>query len=125
MTNLEKLCSTLGITIKAGSMGRVDWEGITADKWRVTLRFEGRSLTTTFHVGIGQNGAEPSAADVIYSLIADARCGEYTIETYCSEFEENPDSRKAHAKWQACKRIAPRVRALLGEHFEALEQAEH
>lgn len=123
---MTDLCAEMGVTLTARHMGRkVDADKWEHDAWKVTLRFQGRQLTTDFRSGTGHGGKEPSPADVLASLILDADCGDRSFEDFCGDLGYDPDSRKAERIWKACKRTAPKVRRLLGEHFEAFQNAEH
>ncbi len=129
-TELQLLCEKLNLVIVEAihqgvhleSEEKTQWEH---DRWRVTLRLGRRRLTTTFRMGMAHGGKAPDAAGVVYSLLIDARAGELSFEDFCGELGYDQDSRRAEQIWKACNRVAPRVRCLLGEHFEMLEGAEH
>lgn len=91
--------------------------------WRVTLTRKGRQLSVDYFGG----GAvkDISAADVLYSLCLDARCGEYSFDEFCNELGYDSDSRAAEKVWKACKATAPKLHQFLGDDFEAYANAEH
>lgn len=92
--------------------------------WTATLRLGRRKLSTAFRTGTAVDA--PTVADVVSSLLLDARCGEQTFEDYCADFGYDSDSRKAEAIWKRCKAMAPRVVHFFGEdNFEALSRLEH
>lgn len=124
-TQLKGLAKTLNVSIKVAHKGSFTIDNWAHDKWSVTLTLDGRRMTTTFKMGLGHNGSAPDVASVLSSLVLDASAGELTFEDYCSEFGADTDSIKARATWRACKRTAARVRAFLGEHFDAVAAAEH
>jgi len=90
----------------------------------VRLRFQGRSITTPFFMG-SAHCSEPTAADVLSSLVLDTQCGEESFEDFCADLGYDPDSRKAERIWAQCHKIAPKVRRFLGDSFDAIAQAEH
>jgi hypothetical protein len=122
-TDLRKLVAKLGIRITSKFIGEKTQDNWLSREWKVTLRLKGRQLTTAYFTGMGIN--EPDAASVIYSLCSDARVIEYSFEEFCSEFGYDSDSRKAERTYNACVKMAPKVRKFLGEHFEACSSAEH
>ena len=83
------------------------------------------TLTTSFFQGFAHSH-DPTAADVLSSLLVDAAVEDYsTFEEWCADLGYNTDSRQAYATWQGCMAMAPRVRAFLGEVFDELRDAEH
>jgi hypothetical protein len=127
---LERLCKELKIECEAryGEVEVSDGWSAGTHPYKVTLRMRDRDgrrrLTVPFFMG-SANTREPTAADVLNCLVSDARAGEMTFEEFCSDFGYDVDSRKAEKTWKACSANAPRVRRFLGEHFEAVEGAEH
>lgn len=123
---MTDLCAEMGVALTARHVGRqIDADKWEHDAWKVTLHFQGRQLTTDFRSGTGHNGEPPSAADVVSSLLLDADSGDRIFDDFCSDLGYDPDSRKAERIWKACRRMAPKIRRLLGEHFEAFQNAEH
>jgi hypothetical protein len=126
VSELDKLCADKGVFI-ACKPGRVKLpEGFAPGSyaWRVTLTYEGRSMTAAFYQGPAHKDA-PSAADVLSCLCSDARAGDQTFEDFCSDMGLDTDSRKAEKTWRACKATGPRVYALLGHDFDVFASAEH
>ena len=123
-TQLETLCKNLGITCNAVYIGRGTGEWSSATQYKVTLRFQGRQLTTPFYMGAALT-RDPDAAGVLYCLAADARAGDGSFADFCSDFGCDPDSRKAEATWKACVKVAPKLRRFLGEHFDDVCNTEH
>jgi hypothetical protein len=58
----------------------------------------------------------PKVADLLECLNLNARCGGAldSFEAYCSDMDENPDSRAAKARYHACQDAICRLIALLG-----------
>ena len=94
-----------------------------ANPWTVTLRYQGWRLTVPFWTGIGCQG-EPSAADVLGCLLSDANAGEQSFADFCADMGYE-DSRAAERTWRECKRLAGRVRQLLGDDFDEFAGLEH
>ncbi len=126
-SELQTLCEKIGLTCQAELVGpATDDSGWEHDLWKVTLRLEGRQYTTKFRTGTGWRGKPaPNAADVVSCLAMSARLGESSFEDYCADLGYDSDSIKAKKVWQACKRTAPRMRRLLGAHFETVSASEH
>jgi hypothetical protein len=128
MTELEKLCKRLDIrclSLEAEPPADGQWPP-DARHYVVTLTMPGsrRRLTTSFHQGSGHKAA-PTAADVLSCLTLDMSAGEQSFEDFCSDLGYDTDSRKALAIHTTCAALAPRLRAFLGDHFDAVMSAEH
>ena len=128
-TELDRLCDRIGIRASSELTEAPEWfEGdewsSSATWWSVTLRLDGRRLTVPFGMGAALVG-EPTPADVVSSLVLDARSGELSFHDFCEDFGYDEDSRRAERTWRQCAAMAPKVRRLLGEHFDELEGAEH
>lgn len=123
-SELEQLCQERGVKIstKYGEAKGTGWEG-AAHNWRVTLKYQGRQLTTDFFGGSAVRTL--SAADVLYSLCMDAAIGEQDFEEFCGDFGYDIDSRSALKTWEACVSMSSRVRRLLGDDLELFQEAEH
>lgn len=125
MTELETLCTEAKVTMRADFKGETTRDdGWQCRAWRVTLRYQGRQLSTDFYQGTGHT-QPPSTADVLACLCCDARCGEQSFADWCSDFGYSEDSRSAKATHKACEKMAPRLRRLLGERFDEFADAEH
>jgi len=89
-----------------------------ASKWRCTLTFGDRTISTSFWQGSAHNDA-PTAADVLSSLCLDSRCGEMSYDEFASEMSGDKSTHRA------CQLTAIRMRAFLAEHREEFMSAEH
>jgi hypothetical protein len=100
------------------------WPG-AAHNWRVTLRYRDRKITTDFFGG--EAITNPSAADVLGSLIMDATSFEsaQSFEGWCGDYGYDTDSRRAFELWHWVEKLAPRVRAFLGADFDRFAEAEY
>jgi hypothetical protein len=125
MSQLQALCDKLNVRCDAqwdDKLYREDWKD--ASPYRVTLHFEGRRLTVPFYMGPAHT-SEPKAADVLACLCSDVGAGEQSFEDFCSDLGYDADSRKAEKTWKACAKLAPKIRRLLGDHFDQFAGAEH
>ena len=86
---------------------------------------QGRRALGDGHAIYGQKRIEPSAADVIYSLVLECDVlNSNTFEEWAVDFGYDPDSRKGEAIYRACLEIALKIRNGLGEAaLEELSQA--
>lgn len=87
--------------------------------------FDRRAYTDASEKGTYPRGAgnwtraaipQPSAVDIMYSLVSDAQCGDNTFADFCVEFGYDSDSRKAEATWRACVDTFLVLRRHLGDH---------
>jgi len=127
MNELSEFCDARGLTIAAHYIGTQRWNEDTrpTNKYRVTLKYQGRRLTTEFYTGVGWK-QDPTAADVLACLILDARSAESaTFEEFCAYLDYSNDSRKAERIYRKCKSLGPRIRRLLGADFDAFASKEH
>jgi hypothetical protein len=99
-----------------------EWQR-NAHPYRVTLTYQRRRLTIDYWMGLSLT-SEPTADDVIDSLLLDANAGDQTFDEFCSDMGLDSDSRKAEATWKACKRSAKGVRRLLGADYDTFQEAE-
>jgi hypothetical protein len=90
--------------------------------WRVTFRMGRKRMTTYFSMGLGREGREPRADEVLDSLASDAagvqNAADFT--DWCAEYGFDTDSRKAETVFKACCAGARRLRAFIGEDYEKL-----
>ena len=119
MSALSALCEREHVKVDYREGNKERWDS-GQHHYRVTLRAYGRRLTVDFWT----NGA-PDAAGVLYCLLADASYAGESFEDFCGNTGSDTDSRKALATYDACCALAPRVRRLLGEHFDTFARAEH
>ena len=134
VSELQKVCDRFNVKCESEMVG--ENPNMSGDMpagsyhYKVTLyrRLPGsgrsRQITTYFSMGPALCH-EPEAADVLSSLMLDARTGEETFEDFCSEFGYDEDSRKAYKTWEFCRDFAPKVERFLGEDREEFENAEH
>jgi hypothetical protein len=125
MSELSAYCESKGVkaTVVDTLDAPADW-GMGARGFKVRLSYQGRTLTVPFYQGAART-KDPTAADVLRCIMSDARAGEQDFESFCGDFGYHPDSRKAEATWRACRKVAPKVRRLLGADFESFESKEH
>lgn len=126
-SDIAKLCEAKGVKCDARygkNKEPAQWEH-AAHSYRVTLRYQGRQLSTDFHCGAALG--EPTAADVLSCLLSDMSSFDNarSFEEWASEFGYDPDSRAAEKVYKACAAIAPKVRRFLGDDLEAFLNAEH
>lgn len=136
MTQLEQLCAEHGVTLDAVDCGvHTDDSNWQHREWRVTLKLQGRTFTSTYRTGIGHDrkvsysaktvGVKPKPADVLYCLCSDSRAGEMHFHDFCSEFGYDEDSRKAETIWRACVDTYRTLPKFLGPLYETFCNAEH
>jgi hypothetical protein len=124
---LSELATKIAISSKLGSsvaFDRMDDWQKKANAYRVTLRYQRRTMTIDWWQGTGI-ADDPDAASVISALLSDANAGAGTFEEFCSDMGYDSDSRKAEKTWRACKRINPQIRRLLGADFDQFANAEN
>jgi len=143
MTELELLCRKYEISAKcvygAAEPWPDEWEGRQCHPWTVTLSWygpQGKSrkdqkpltITVSFFQGVAHEN-EPTAADVLSSLLVDAAVEDYgSFEDWADDLGYNHDSRKAKRTYDGCLAMAPRVRAFCGNDDAVLSElraAEH
>lgn len=142
-SELNLLCDKLGIRMKCQYSTPSAWKAFNYLDWphgvrafRVTLIrrwgamenkkwVEGKRTLTTFFFQGPAHTEPPTPADVLSSLCSDARAGDQTFEEFCGEFGYDTDSRKAWNIHRSCKKMAPRMRRFLGEHFDTVADTEH
>ena len=95
------------------------------NEWKCVLRMGKRQMTIpAFKMGVGLTG-EPSAYDVLYSVISDAQSIEYyTFEGWCNEYGYDTDSRKAERMYHDCERENEQLKKFLGERYDEFMRAE-
>ena len=123
------LCREKNISCTAMFVGEACWDEFDkknrTQKYTVILRRKGaKPLSLPFFQGLGHLRA-PTAADVVYCLCSDARCGEQAFEEFCSDLGYDSDSRRAELIWRKCRESAADIRAFLGDDFDAFANAEH
>lgn len=91
-------------------------------KWDVRLTYKGRQIEVDYFMGIKRYD-EPTAQDVIWSLIADDQTLQAgaTFEDWCSELGYNIDSITDRATYDLCIENSKKIRFLYGTDFEAAQ----
>lgn len=85
--------------------------------WRVTLAMGEKRMDVEYHMGALYKDQTPEVEDVLDSLRSESTGvsdGE-TFEDWASEYEADPDSRKAEALFNEMREQAERLREFLGE----------
>ena len=82
-------------------------------EWRVTLRHDGRSMSFPYYGG--GMASDPTADDVVESLVMDSTALSDDFEEWAYEHGYDEDSRMAHDTFMACRKLAKRFHRLLGE----------
>ena len=124
---LERLMAEHCVTMESqynGNEKPAAWDG-AHHAWGVTFTCDGASEHFDYFTGSAHT-SEPVAADVLAMLLLDARGPEYqAFEEWAEELGYDPDSRSAERVYEACKAIGKQLGELLGERFEAFNEAEH
>jgi hypothetical protein len=102
-----------------GGEPREDWPD--AHPYRVTLDYDGRSMTTPFYTGSGWT-KEPDVDDVMECLASDASSvvNSRGFEEWADDLGFDPDSRKAERSYHQAKRQTDDLRELLGDDFDRI-----
>lgn len=136
---LDQFIETHGISMTAVRIpSRPDLESGSAEdrKWNkeashymVTLYKGGNgtgkgpvtgSMTTFYSMGSAHKKA-PKAGDVLDSLALDSNMVNESFEDWCASCGYDSDSRRAFATYEACRKIAAQLKAMLGkEAFDEL-----
>ena len=124
MQSLQERIDTLGIraTVKEGSDKWPPFELMPGStSWTVTLRLDGRRMTTPFYQGPALT-EPPTVANVLDCMLSDASIIENAPEwrDFAAECGYDPDSLSGYQTWQAATRQTKGLRRFLGEHYEAL-----
>lgn len=88
MSNYEQMaidfCNKFGVEFRVtDNFGIVDKWNSKMEKWEVQLVRGSKVWTFPFYMGLGHNGAEPTAYDVLASL---TKYDVGSLEEFCSEF---------------------------------------
>jgi hypothetical protein len=93
--------------------------------WTCTLRNHGRKLVTPFFTA---PGLQPFVADILFTLCAEAKLFEETQETFepwADQLGLHRDSRMAYARWEAVKKMTPKLRTFLDRKYAQFASAVH
>lgn len=136
--NLSEIAQTVGIVSelvrKPLALRHDDWRQ-TAYEWRVTLRYQGRTMVVPYFMGSGHatkpknswmtpKPIAPDAPTVLSSLMLDASAADTTFADWCSEYGYDTDSRGALDTFLTCQQIGAELRRLLGADFALFAEAE-
>lgn len=113
-TAVDNLLKELRITMTAEYVGNDIEKSETGsywqyDEWKIVFKGHGCQMTVpSFKMGIGHNGNDPTAYDVLCSLVMDACSIEDSrgFEDWASNLGYDPDSRKAEKIYQQCEQEA-------------------
>lgn len=96
-----------------------------AAPWTVTLKRGRKQLSVPYYNGSSIT-EDPTAADVIYSLLVDSTAIDETFENWCANFGYEPDSRKAEKIYNQCVKLGKKLVSFLGEeNIKKLRNLEH
>lgn len=130
--SVEKIIADDGVTFETEHCGtEVRDNKMERDIWNVTFRRDPKqSWDFDFYTGVGlrknARPVAPSAAGVLYSLIADSAAYDMSFSEWCADFGYSDDSIKAMGTYTACREIRKKLRtifsrAALAELQTALE----
>lgn len=85
--------------------------------YKVTLRYKGRRMTLPYSLGWGFKN-EPTADQVMETLMMDALPEGTTFEEWARDLGYNPDSRWAERTFKAVVRQTARTKKFLGADFD-------
>lgn len=107
--------------VKYGNDYRGDDDGwrASSNPWTVTLKNGRRRMTVPYWTGSAITD-EPTAADVLESLLLDASVGDQSFHDFCADLGYDEDSRKAERLHRECQRIAERLARFLGADYYTL-----
>ena len=138
--SVAEYLTAANIDYTAALMGKTTREGWACDEWRVTFqrvnsdnrRPTGDSpLETRFYTGIGHRKPNqraydktprpvtPTAASVLYSLLADASADGESFSDWCTNYGYDTDSRKALAMYLECQETAAKLARLFNREQRA------
>lgn len=119
---LEKALAEKPVEVSSLYMGKSKEGDWVRDDWAVVLKYQGRSMSTEFHTGVGlrknNKPVPPKVPDVLYCLLMDSSALDLTFEEWCSEMGYDTDSRKAEKIYNLCVENAIKVKRLLGKDFQ-------
>jgi hypothetical protein len=100
----------IGMTADAVGVadGAPEW---AKQQWNVTLRHGRRRMSFPFYGGGA--ASDPTADDVVESLILDGSASSASFEDWCADYGLDTDSRSDLATYRACRRLGERFARLL------------
>jgi hypothetical protein len=133
MTTMAERVTELGITLAVadGPEWKRDQDGWEHNAYRIRLRRRAtadtgaRSITVPWMQGMAHQGA-PDAATVLNAIVGDTVTHDNaaSFDGFLAEFGTDTEDRaavKAQRKiWAALERQSPKVRAFLGDDFDAV-----
>jgi hypothetical protein len=121
----EKAIADARITMAVKHGAPVNETFKDSDPWTCTLKRGRKRMTVPFYMGIGHNGKEPTAAEVLSCLLSDASSADdaRSFEDFAGELGYDVNSRKAERIYKACQRTSRKLHAFLGDTFDTLLEA--
>jgi hypothetical protein len=112
------------LTVSPADPTKLDREinqwGDGSHHYRVTLTYDGRSMSTCYHMGSAHTKG-PKLLNVLDSLFLDSDCGA-DFEDFCANSGYDTDSRRAERTYKACVSIGIRLRKVLGADYDAIQE---
>jgi hypothetical protein len=91
-----------------------------ADHWKCVLGKGRKTMTVYFSKGYGHNGAEPTVKEILECLVVDASYMPCDFDEWCSNLGYDADSRKDKKIYDVCVKQAIKLRAFMGDDYDAL-----
>lgn len=116
----------LPVTIRYVGCGRSPWDkNNNVDQWTVTIG-QSQPWIIPFYMGVGcrkkDKPVKPKIAEILHCLIRDASARDMNFLEWCSEYDENTDSIKAHELYMRCSDIGLKLNRTFGrETIEKLQ----
>lgn len=133
MTPLEKACQARGIRLVGYQYGNKTHDSLPADDWRrqanpwrITLGIKGTRRTMTVNYWTGSAiTTDPTAADVLSSMLSDGSAEGQSFEEWADDFGYDVDSVTVRKIYNACIANARKLHRFLGDAFDELAGLEH
>lgn len=93
------------------------WDA-AANWYTVTLRMSRRQMTVPFGMGSAHT-SEPDAAHVLSCLLSDASGADEDFENWARDLGYDTDSRRAERTYRQVQAQTAKLRAFLGDKFDA------
>lgn len=114
---MQEAATRLGVTVEITKDRGIqrDAQGWEHHAYLLTVTFgSGASIVTPWSQGLGiESSPTEEPATILDSLVQD--CTDEDFDTWADEYGYDTDSRKAYATWEACRMVAARLIATLGE----------
>lgn len=130
MSNTIELLTKHNVTLESQRMnhreGAEDWPR-GSSHWRCCLKRtmpdgKRKQFTCDYSMGSAHKG-KPNVADVVSSLLLDARAGDESFADFCANFGYDEDSRKAEATWRQCRTVYHKITPMFEDFLEELQAA--